>query len=245
MFDRVAARYDFVNDVMTMGQHRTWRRFAARATRPTGARVLDLATGTGDLAIQFAHAGARRIIALDFSEAMLVAAQAKFRSTRMPTPVDLVQGDVLHLPFPDQSFDRVSSAFLLRNLTSLGAGLAEMYRVLSPGGWLIALEVTHPDSSVMSRLAGWWFQRVVPIVGGALSGQWSAYEYLPASLGPLPPARNLSEMMIHVGFRNVHFERLGLGSVAVHVGQVQGSAENVDDEWRPRTIPGSAPTPTA
>lgn len=220
MFDRVAKRYDLVNDVMSLGQHRRWRRFAARVSQPGGTSVLDLATGTGDLAIQFERAGAQLVLGVDFSPSMLLAARRKFRRNKSRAVLELVQADVLRLPFPNESFDRVSSAFLLRNLSDLGAGLAEMRRVLKPAGWVIALEVTHPQSNAVGGLAGWWFQRVVPLVGGALSGEWAAYRYLPASLGPLPTAGELANMLRSAGFRNVHFNRLGFGSVAVHVGQV-------------------------
>ncbi|MBI4213957.1 MAG: ubiquinone/menaquinone biosynthesis methyltransferase [Chloroflexi bacterium] len=220
MFDRVASRYDLVNDVMSLGQHRRWRRFAARVSQPAGTSVLDLATGTGDLAIQFERAGAQLVVGVDFSQSMLLAAQQKFRRKKSGAALELVQADVLRLPFPNESFDRVSSAFLLRNLSDLGAGLAEMRRVLKPAGWVIALEVTHPPSNALGGLAGWWFQQVVPVIGGALSGEWAAYRYLPASLGPLPTAVELATMLRSVGFRNVRFNRLGFGSVTVHIGQV-------------------------
>jgi demethylmenaquinone methyltransferase/2-methoxy-6-polyprenyl-1,4-benzoquinol methylase len=219
MFDRVARRYDLVNDAMTLGQHRWWRRFAANVTRPHDARVLDLATGTGDLAIDFINAGAQRVVGVDFSAPMLLGAQGKLAAGSLRSSIDLVQGDALHLPFPDQSFDRVSSAFLLRNLSDLRGGLIEMKRVLKVGGWVIALDVTHPGSNPVGPLVAWYFRRLVPVIGGLLSGEWSAYRYLPASLGPLPPADELAEVLREVGFTQVRFHRLGLGSVALHLGQ--------------------------
>lgn len=238
MFDRVARRYDLLNNVMSLGQHRRWRRIAARLAGIPRGRILDLATGTGDFALELACYPGTEVVGLDFSVAMLAAARVKLarlpsavlpasaplhqvhelQDSRGAARVPLVQADALALPFPDQTFDGLTSAFLLRNLADLGAGLAEMHRVLKPQGWIVALDITHPRG-VLGRLVRAYFRAVVPLLGGLLSGEWSAYRYLPASVGPFPEPESLSGFFRAAGFHNVSFVRLGLGSVAVHVGR--------------------------
>ena len=215
MFDRVAARYDLLNAVNSLGNDRGWRRAAARAANPAEKHVLDLATGTGDLAIALLSAGAAHVVAVDFSSEMLTAAQTKL-SPRFDQRISLVQGDALALPFEDGTFDRLTSGFLLRNLADLRQGLSEMLRVLKPGGRMVALDITRPGGGMGGLVAGAYFQRVVPWIGGLISGQSAAYAYLAKSVLPFPTADRLRDLMMEVGFSTVEYRRMGLGLIALH-----------------------------
>ncbi len=219
MFDRLAGRYDLLNDVLSMGLHRHWRTQAALAGRPRGGEVLDLATGTGDLAILCHRAGARRVIGVDFSGAMLRGAQTKLHGHGLGETIALVQGDALHLPFPDASFDVVTSAFLLRNLADLEAGFREMRRLLRPGGRAVALDITPLGHGFGPTFVRWYFRQIVPVLGGLLTGEWDAYRYLPASVEILPTAEQLGTLLLAWGYSKVTFRRMGMGSVALHVAE--------------------------
>jgi demethylmenaquinone methyltransferase/2-methoxy-6-polyprenyl-1,4-benzoquinol methylase len=220
MFARIAPRYDLMNAVMTGGRDQAWRRTAARLGAPApGGLVLDLATGTADLALAFlGETPARGVLGVDFVEGMLALARDKL-AARGERRVRLLAADALALPFPDGAFACVASAFLLRNLADLGAGLAEMRRVTAPGGSVVALEITQPT------LPGWraafrlYFHHVVPAVGALLARDRAAYTYLPRSVDRFVAPRELARLMEGAGLRNVRFVRVALGTVTIHVGR--------------------------
>jgi demethylmenaquinone methyltransferase/2-methoxy-6-polyprenyl-1,4-benzoquinol methylase len=219
MFTRIAGRYDLMNSVMTGGRHHAWRRVAARAVggAPAGP-ALDLATGTGDLALAVRAASPGRVVVgADFSEAMLQQARGKLAALGEPG-VPLLAADALALPFGDQTFACVISAFLLRNLTDLPAGLAEMRRVTMPGGLVAALEITRPGVRGWDAIFGVYFNRVVPLIGAAVAGDRAAYTYLPRSVERFVAPTQLVQMMTRAGLRDVRYRRLGLGTIALHVG---------------------------
>jgi demethylmenaquinone methyltransferase/2-methoxy-6-polyprenyl-1,4-benzoquinol methylase len=220
MFTRIAPRYDLMNALMTLGRHHAWRRVAARATiAAPGGPALDLATGTGDLALAITEASPGRVvIGADFSEAMLARARQKLGRTR--ASIALLAADALALPFADATFACVTSAFLLRNLADLDRGLREMRRVTRPGGRVIALEITRPALPVFSNLFGLYFHRVVPLVGAVVAGDRSAYTYLPDSVASFVSPVELSEMMRQVGLKRVTYQLVGLGTVAIHTAVV-------------------------
>lgn len=220
MFTRIAGRYDLMNGLMTFGRHQSWRRVAARMTEPQpGGVALDVATGTGDLALALlAETPVRRVIGLDFSDGMLRVGRGKLRRKDQGERVSLVVGDALRLPFPDKTFACVTSAFLLRNLADLAQGLAEMRRVTQAGGRVVALEITQPTLPGWSRLFGWYFHRFVPWLGAVVSGSREAYTYLPQSVERFVTPRELSGLMERVGLRDATYRRLGLGTVAIHAG---------------------------
>jgi demethylmenaquinone methyltransferase/2-methoxy-6-polyprenyl-1,4-benzoquinol methylase len=228
MFGRIVARYDVVNRLMTGGRDVAWRRLIAR-TAVAGGRnglVLDVATGTGDLAVALADAGARRVAGVDFAEPMLRAAAAKpgVRLTGTGDRGDeervmLAVGDALRLPFPDGTFDACTVAFGLRNMADYEAALREMTRVLRPGGRLVCLELTPYRVPILRAAFGWYFTRVVPLVGGLLSGDRAAYRYLPSSVAAFPPADALDALLRRAGLVAVAHRRLGAGTVAMHVGE--------------------------
>jgi demethylmenaquinone methyltransferase/2-methoxy-6-polyprenyl-1,4-benzoquinol methylase len=219
MFTRIAGRYDLMNSVMTGGRHHAWRRVAARAVAgaPAGP-ALDLATGTGDLALAVrAAAPGRVVVGADFAEAMLRHARVKLAARAEPG-VGLLAADALALPFGDKTFACVTSAFLLRNLADLAAGLAEMRRVTMPGGLVAALEITRPGVRGWDAIFGVYFNRVVPLIGAAVAGDRAAYTYLPRSVERFVAPPELVRLMTRAGLRDVRYRRLGLGTIALHVG---------------------------
>ncbi len=216
MFTRIAGRYDVMNALMTGGRHHAWREIAAKQTiaAPPGP-VLDLATGTADLALAIrALAPTRTVIGADFSEGMLHAASMKpaVRAARLP----LLGADALHLPFRDHSFAAVTSAFLLRNLEDLPAGLAEMRRVTIPTGRVVSLEITRPSIPIWSQLFAVYFHRVVPRIGALVARDRQAYTYLPQSVDRFLRPAELTTLLRSVGYRDVHCRQVALGTIAIH-----------------------------
>jgi demethylmenaquinone methyltransferase/2-methoxy-6-polyprenyl-1,4-benzoquinol methylase len=221
MFTRIARRYDLMNSLMTGGRHHAWRRLVAQAVAdaPPGP-VLDLATGTADLALAILEADKRRlVIGADFSEGMLAQANAKLRARGHPR-VALVAADALALPFADATFAGVTSAFLLRNLESLERGLVEMRRVTKPGGQILTLEITRPDVPVWGALFGVYFHRVVPAIGAVVASDRQAYTYLPDSVERFVGPPELARLMERLGLRNVRYRRLALRTIALHSASV-------------------------
>lgn len=219
MFTRIAARYDVMNTLMTGGRHHAWRRMTAtEAARAIPGPVLDLATGTADLALAVRAADAGRlVVGADFSLGMLREGRQKL-AARGATRLPLLAGDALALPFRDHAFACVTSAFLLRNLADLAAGLAEMRRVTRAGGLVIALEIVRPGMPGWDALFAVYFGRVVPLVGALVAGDRSAYTYLPRSVERFVTPGELADLMRKVGLTDVRFRRLGLGTIALHVG---------------------------
>lgn len=221
MFSRIARRYDRMNRLMTGGQDETWRRLAASALKlPEGGCCLDLATGTGDLALAVRRAyPSARVIGMDFAFSMLHMGQQKLRA-RAEQGVVLAQGDALALPFADAQFDGIVNGFLLRNVVDLPRALAEMRRVVKPGGRVASLEITRPSTPVFRQLFQLYFYRVVPLVGGIIAGDRQAYTYLPNSLTNFPDAESLKRLMLDAGYRHVDVRLLSLGAMALHVAEV-------------------------
>ncbi len=222
MFTRIAGRYDLMNALMTFGRHQAWRREAARATiaAPAGP-ALDLATGTGDLALAIAAVLPRRpVIGADFSEGMLGQARRKL-GARPETRIALVAADALRLPFADATFACVTSAFLLRNLADLGEGLREMRRVTRTGGRVISLEITRPTLPVFASIFRFYFHRLVPALGAAIAGDRDAYRYLPESVERFVTPGELAAMMRAAGLGSTTYRRLGFGTIAIHIGIAQ------------------------
>ena len=220
MFSRIARRYDLMNGLMTFGRHHAWRRVAARQTIPSPeGPVLDLATGTGDLALELYQIHPHRaIVGVDFALGMLRMAHLKLRHTEAHRHVRLAAADALQLPFGDRAFACVASAFLLRNLADLERGLREMKRVTRPGGRVVALEITQATLPGFTPLFRFYFHRVVPRVGQLVGGDREAYTYLPQSVDRFLTPVELLTLMETVGLRAVTYRRLGMGTVTVHTG---------------------------
>jgi demethylmenaquinone methyltransferase / 2-methoxy-6-polyprenyl-1,4-benzoquinol methylase len=222
MFSDIAERYDLMNALMTGGRDQAWRRRVARLAAPAAEdRVLDLATGTADLALAFLEeTPAELVVGVDFVEEMLLRARAKLRRRRERRRVTLLAADALALPFPDATFGCVASAFLLRNLADLAQGLAEMRRVTQPGGSVVALEITQPTLPVWRDLFRLYFHYLVPALGALVSGDRGAYTYLPRSVERFVTPPELARLMRDVGLWDVKITKLGLGTVTIHVGRV-------------------------
>jgi demethylmenaquinone methyltransferase/2-methoxy-6-polyprenyl-1,4-benzoquinol methylase len=219
MFARISPRYDFLNHLLSGNIDRRWRRWVVKKLAPllpANAQVLDVACGTGDLSIEFFEASKAKIIGLDFCRPMLDLAKAKTRD------VQLIEGDALRLPFADGTFDAVTIGFGLRNLASVEGGLRELRRILKPNGWAAVLEFSTPARGLRG-IVGFYYGRLLPRLGGWLSGSRSAYEYLPDSISRFPNQTELAAMMRDAGFAEVKFENLTGGVAALHFGRRSGT----------------------
>ena len=217
MFDRIARVYDLMNSVMTAGLHHRWRERAAdMAGLTAGGRALDVATGTGDLAVALAErvGDAGEVIGSDFSERMLELAREKAPTIRFE------QANALELPYDDDSFDAATVGFGARNFSDLARGLREMTRVVRPGGRVVVLEITTPQRPPLSWFFRVWFDRVVPLIG-RFAGDPDAYTYLPSSVRRFPDARGLAAAMSAVGLVEVRWLLTAGGIIAIHAGTVE------------------------
>ncbi len=212
MFDRIAPVYDAMNRVMTAGLDQRWRRLAVRAVVRPGDRVLDACCGTGDLAIAARNAGGK-VTGLDFSARMLE------RARRKAPQIEWLEGDLLELPVADGSFESATVGFGVRNVADLETGLAQLARVLVPGGRLAILEITTPQGP-LAPFYRLWFDRVVPLLGRVLKGG-AAYTYLPASVRRFPVPEELARLLREAGFADVGYRLLAGGIVALHTGTRQ------------------------
>jgi len=222
MFDSLAGRYDLLNDVLSAGQDRRWRRVVARAVGAApGERVLDLAAGTGTSSRAFAGAGAR-CVACDFSLGMLGVGRHGAGGRKPASRVSFVAGDALAIPFRDQSFDAVTISFGLRNLADPDAGLAEMLRVTRPGGRLVICEFSHLPWPGLDAVYSRYLTAALPFVARQVSGNGEAYSYLAESIADWPAQRELAGRIAAAGWRAVRWLNLTMGVVAVHVARRPG-----------------------
>lgn len=216
MFDRIAGVYDLLNSVMSVGMHHEWRRRAADlAVLEPGDRVLDVATGTGDLAVELAGrvAPTGEVIGADFSEKMLELAREKAPQLRFEA------ANAMDLPFGDNEFDAATVGFGARNFSDLERGLGEMTRVVKPGGRVVVLDFTTPQRPPLSTFFKLWFDRIVPVLGRA-AGQEQAYTYLPASVRRYPPPDQLAAVLARAGLTRIRYILTAGGIVTLHVGTV-------------------------
>jgi demethylmenaquinone methyltransferase / 2-methoxy-6-polyprenyl-1,4-benzoquinol methylase len=216
MFDRIAGFYDVMNSVMTAGLHHRWRERAADLAAVTpGSRALDVATGTGDLAVELARrvTPGGEVVGSDFSEGMLQRARRKSAAVRWE------QANALALPYPDDGFDAATVGFGARNFSDLEQGLREMARVVRPGGRVVVLEITTPIKPPLSTFFSLWFDRIVPLLG-RVTGEEQAYSYLPSSVKRFPGPHELGAVMHGVGLRDVRWVLTAGGIIALHSGTV-------------------------
>jgi len=225
MFDRIAGVYDLMNSTMTAGLHHQWRQRAVdRAVVGPGSDALDICCGTGDLALELRRriGPDGRVVGSDFSEPMLDLARAK--SGEQGLPVEFGWADALELPYGEESFDAVTVGFGARNLADLDRGLAEMARVLRPGGRAVVLEITRPQREPLSSFYSLWFDRAVPLLG-QLAGDPDAYGYLPESVRSFPDPPGLAAKMDVAGFTRIRWLLLAGGIIAIHSGTTPGGPE--------------------
>lgn len=216
MFAGIAPRYDLLNHLLSLNIDKRWRRRVRNKLNDVLSNpetfVLDVACGTGDLSIELKHDAKATVIGTDFCRPMLAIATEKTSS------VPFVEGDAMNLGFQDNTFDAVTIAFGLRNLSNFSDGLAEFHRVLKPGGKLAVLEFSSPVVPGFGALFNFYFSRVLPRIGGAVSGSRGAYEYLPDSVSKFPDQKSLAELMRNIGFENLEFANLTGGIAALHIG---------------------------
>jgi len=223
MFAEIAHRYDFLNHFLSASIDRRWRSIAAarvldHAGRNSHPVCLDLCTGTADLAIELRRRLDARIVASDFCHPMLVRGFAKVRSAHLEKSIRFAEADALSLPFADKTFDAITIAFGLRNLEDVAGGLKEMQRILRSGGILVVLEFSRPVLPVFREAFQFYFHHILPRLGALISGQRSAYRYLPESVQQFPSQRELTAMMNGAGFRDVTYRNLSGGIAALHSG---------------------------
>lgn len=220
MFAGIAGKYDFLNHFLSLNIDKRWRRRVSGALKDILARedavLLDVACGTGDLSIELAENAKAKIMGTDFCRPMLSIADEKTHATKLPVPY--VEADAMQLPFPDDSFDAVTIAFGLRNLPNFQNGLIELHRVLKQGGRLAVLEFSAPAVPGLRTIFNFYFTRILPMIGGAVSGKRGAYEYLPDSVSKFPDQRDLALLMEETGFDGVKYQNLTGGIAALHSG---------------------------
>ncbi len=216
MFGAIAPRYDLLNHLLSLSADRYWRWRARRVVVPeirVAGPLLDLCTGTGDLALEFCdHV---QVVGCDFSHPMLLQASSKLQSRASGNGISLVEGDALRLPFRDASFSGLSIAFGLRNLEDYASGLAEMHRVLKPSGFLVVLEFSQPTLPGFKQLYRFYFTRVLPRIGQLVSGASGPYQYLPRSVGEFPGKPGLAKLLTEAGFEEVRHRALTAGIVTL------------------------------
>ena len=221
VFHSVAARYDLMNDLMSGGIHRIWKRFTIELSGVRkGNSVLDIAGGTGDLAARFADivGPEGKVILADINESMLVVGRDKLIDTGKFGNIDCVQADAQDLPFPDGSFDCITIAFGLRNVTDKDAALRSMLRVLKPGGRLLVLEFSKPENELLSKAYDTYSFKILPVLGKVVANDSESYQYLAESIRMHPDQETLKDMMEDAGFNRCEYHNMTGGVVALHKG---------------------------
>ena len=220
LFARIAGRYDLMNSLMTGGMHHRWKRLTARVTADgLSGPALDIATGTGDLAFALARQpGIHEAVGIDLLTEMITLAQKKRHDRKRPASVSFLTGDALRLPFPDGAFACATAGFSLRNMPDLPKAIAEMARVVRPGGRVTTLELTPMPGGLKASAFRAYFHRIVPLVGQLVAGDRGAYTYLPQSVDYFLQADQLAALFSEVGLVNVGYRKLGFGTVAIHYG---------------------------
>jgi len=218
MFATIAGRYDLLNHLLSLNIDKKWRRLVVNRVRAKvlarESLILDVACGTGDLSLMLFEIDGARVVGTDFCRPMLSIAAEK-----VPADVRLIEGDALALPFKDATFDAVTIAFGLRNLAGIESGLKELRRILKPNGWVAVLEFSRPSNALLRPLFGLYFRKILPLLGGVISGSRGAYSYLPASVSRFPDQQQLGSLMEQAGLDQVSFENLSGGIAALHFGR--------------------------
>lgn len=216
LFTDIAPYYDLLNHLCSVNIDKRWRRLTVSklvdVLAKPNAKALDICCGTADLCIELVQKAPT--VGVDFCHQMLVIGNKKVKGQQ----ITLVEGDAMSLPFADNGFEAITCAFGLRNLADTKLGLAEFYRLLKPGGRVAILELSHPVIPIFREIFLFYFNRVLPLIGGAISGSLNAYSYLPASVAKFPNQKRLAEMMQEVGYKNVNYINLTGGIAALHLG---------------------------
>jgi demethylmenaquinone methyltransferase/2-methoxy-6-polyprenyl-1,4-benzoquinol methylase len=221
MFGAIAPRYDFLNRLLSFGIDRRWRKKAVRLLKyRNDGRILDVATGTGDVALEIARTtpASVKITGADFCREMVELGEAKVAVTPFADRIDFKVAPCEDLPFASNTFDSITIAFGIRNVVDRKLGLAEMWRVLRPGGRMIILEFSTPRSKLFKQIYYFYFRRLLPLIGGIFS-RYNAYKYLPDSVLEFPSHEEFSQLISEAGFRNIHLHELTFGIATIHIGE--------------------------
>lgn len=220
MFNDISPKYDFLNHFLSFGIDRLWRKKLVKLLRQSKpSEILDVATGTGDLAMAVAKINPRKIIGIDISEQMLDVGRAKLIKANPGNLISFQQADAEQIPFPDNSFDAITVAFGVRNFENLELGISEMRRVLRPGGWIYILEFSHPQVFPMKQLFYLYSRFFIPSMGRLISGNNRAYRYLPESVAAFPSGKKFVEIIEKQGLFKVSFIPLTMGIASIYFGQ--------------------------
>ncbi len=220
MFDDISPRYDFLNHFLSFGIDHGWRKKLVKmlaGVKP--GDVLDVATGTGDLAIAIASLKPMKIVGIDISEKMLEVGRAKLAAKGLDNLITLRRGDAEKIPFSDNSFHAITVAFGVRNFENLEVGLKEMRRVLRPGGVMLILEFSHPSAFPMRQLYGIYSRFVIPVMGRMISGNSKAYSYLPESVAAFPSGKNFLDILDNCGLKNASRTSLSMGIASIYMAE--------------------------
>jgi demethylmenaquinone methyltransferase / 2-methoxy-6-polyprenyl-1,4-benzoquinol methylase len=222
MFNNIASYYDFLNHFLSIGIDRRWRKFTIRLIKQMKHdSILDVATGTADLAIQAAKTHPKKIIGVDISDGMLEIGRKKIKSKNLEKLISLQNADSENLPFTDESFDIAMAAFGVRNFDDLDKGISEMFRVLKPGGAIVVLEFSKPRIFPFKQIYFLYFQNILPLIGKIVSKNKSAYSYLPESVNLFPSGDEFLNVLKKNGLSETHFHQLTMGVVSVYIGKKQ------------------------
>jgi len=218
MFDNISHRYDFLNHFLSLGIDRGWRDKAVKLMIPLKPKlILDVATGTGDFALQALQLNPEKIIGVDISEGMLDVGRRKVREKHVDHLVELRSGDSENLPFPENKFDAVTVAFGVRNFENLEQGLREIIRVLKPGGMAVVLEFSRPRSFPFKQLYSLYFKFILPKIGRIVSSDKAAYTYLPESVDAFPDGEDFINILHNVGFKDTKCRSLTFGISSIYI----------------------------
>lgn len=220
MFDSISRRYDLLNHLLSMGIDIWWRKKAVRQLKPFSPRlILDLATGTGDLAIEALSLGPEKVIGIDISKSMLEIGRQKIKKNGLEDKIDFIQQDSENLSFPDNIFDAVIVAFGVRNFENLHKGLSEMNRVLKKGGHTVILEFSKPTLFPFKQIFNLYFHQILPLIGKNISKDNFAYRYLPESVKLFPEKKEFTQMLDEIGFINTKYIPLTFGISTIYIGE--------------------------
>jgi demethylmenaquinone methyltransferase / 2-methoxy-6-polyprenyl-1,4-benzoquinol methylase len=219
MFNRIAGKYDFLNHFLSLNIDRFWRRKAIHCLRRTSPEsILDIATGTGDLAIASLQLHPKKVVGIDISERMLLIGKEKASKRQNGYKIEFVLAQAEKIPFGNESFHAVISGFGVRNFSNLRSGLNEAFRVLKPEGQIVILEFSKPSSYLAGTLYRFYFSKVLPLIGGLISGDQHAYIYLPQSVETFPEGKEFLEILQNAGFQNCSMKRLTFGIATIYSG---------------------------
>jgi demethylmenaquinone methyltransferase/2-methoxy-6-polyprenyl-1,4-benzoquinol methylase len=220
MFDNISHRYDFLNHFLSLGIDKVWRRKAIETLNTLKPKtILDVATGTGDFAIQSLSLNPDKIVGIDISEGMLAKGRIKLNEKQLNDKVELLSGDSENIPFSENKFDAVTVAFGVRNFENLEMGLTEIYRVLKPGGKAVILEFSKPPGFPFKQVYNFYFRSILPKLGKLISSDPAAYTYLPESVRAFPDGKDFISILRSVGFKNTTCRALTFGISSIYTGQ--------------------------